>query len=134
VNGIDMTRSPVIAGEIHSSEAAIDWDHFGRQTMGDAELARDILTMFLDQSNELLRAVRDARSTFDRRDAAHLLKGSARAVGAFGVAEAASRIESLSGDAGEGPLLEAVARLHAAVAEARSAMAARLPGGHGPGL
>jgi HPt (histidine-containing phosphotransfer) domain-containing protein len=134
VNSISVRRPPAQAGEGHPVGAVVDWDHLARQTMQDEALAREILGMFMDQSQDLLRALREARSAVDRADAAHTLKGSARAVGAFAVADAAAAVEMLPADAPDGPLLDAVARLHAAVAEARSAIAARLPGAAGPGL
>ncbi len=112
----------------------VDWNHLDRQTMADTDLAREILAMFMDQSQALLRAVREAGTPRARGDAAHMLKGSARAVGAFGVAYVAGCIESLPADAPDGAVLEAVAQLHAAVAEARSAIASKLSGEARPGL
>ena len=52
---------------------------------------------------------------------AHTLKGAARAIGAFGVADAASDLEALIRE--EGDPTQALAELGDAVAEARSAIA-----------
>jgi HPt (histidine-containing phosphotransfer) domain-containing protein len=112
----------------------LDIDHLTAQALDDEELAREVLAMFLDQSADMLRIVRDAAAGLDRRNAAHRLKGSARAVGAFRVAAASEALEFLPEDADEPTLLERIAALHASVAEARSAIAARLHGASGPGL
>ena len=114
--------------------AVLDHEHLRRQTMGDDGLGAEVLAMFLDQSAVLLRAVREAQGPRMRSDAAHTLKGSARAVGAFAVAETAHLVEMLAVESSEDAVLDAVARLHADVAEARSAIAAKLHGGTSPGL
>jgi len=121
-----------LSGALRS--AVLDHEHLRRQTMGDDALGVEVLAMFLDQSAVLLRAVREAHEPRMRSDAAHTLKGSARAVGAFAVAETAHLVEMLATESSEDAVLDAVARLHADVAEARSAIAARLHGGTSPGL
>jgi HPt (histidine-containing phosphotransfer) domain-containing protein len=113
-------------GDPGEEHVVLDLRHLTAQTMGDADLARDVLGMFFEQSNDVLRRLRDARDPRVRSDAAHLLKGAARAVGAFAVAAEAERVESLADEADEGAVLAVVAGLHAAVAEARSVIAARL--------
>ncbi len=68
---------------------AIDWAHLDQQTMGEAEIAREVLKLFvrhLDDASKTL-SVDDA----DLRDKVHKLKGSARGVGAWNVAEVADR-------------------------------------------
>ena len=96
--------------------------------MGDPELEREVLGLFLDQSLRLLRAVRAASCGVARTEVAHALKGSARAIGAAAVARAAERLEALGDEADEEALLEAVAAIHATVAEARAAIAGLLEG------
>jgi HPt (histidine-containing phosphotransfer) domain-containing protein len=114
--------------------AVLDIEHLTAQAMDDADLAREVLEMFLDQSADMLRVVREAAGAADRRNAAHRLKGSARAVGAFRVAAASEALEFLPEDADEPSLLDRIAALHASVAEVRSAIAARLAGAQGMGL
>ena len=65
-----------------------------------------------------------ARLPADAGALAHTLKGSARAIGAFGVAEAAARLETLIRNGGDPS--EALAELGDAVAQARSAVDAIL--------
>lgn len=113
-------------GSPSDGPAILDLRHLTAQTMGDVDLARDVLGMFLEQSNDVLRSVRDAVDGRSRSDAAHLLKGSASAVGAFVVARQAGAVEALDDAADEEEVLEALAGLHAAVAEARTVIAARL--------
>ncbi len=55
---------------------------------------------------------------------AHTLKGSARAIGAFRVADAAQSLEAAIRDGGEPT--EALAELHEAIAQARMAVDAML--------
>jgi hypothetical protein len=59
--------------------AVLDAAVLAGQTLGDEALARSVLAMFLDQSADVLRVVRDTQDPQARADAAHLLKGSSRA-------------------------------------------------------
>lgn len=77
--------------------APIDLVHLSRQTAGDRDLERELLALFADQCVRQLQSIVAATSAQHRRDAAHALKGAARAVGAWAVAEAAETIET-SGD------------------------------------
>jgi HPt (histidine-containing phosphotransfer) domain-containing protein len=102
-------------------QSAIDIVHLRVQCAGDAELERDLLDLFSQQCCRQLRAIHAAPDGAARRDAAHTLKGAARAIGAWQVAEAADRIEQLDDVAG----LRGEAALDAlalAAAEARAAI------------
>lgn len=112
----------------------LDRQHLMAQAMGDEMLAAEVLEMFMEQSADILRTIRDAASVAIRSDAAHRLKGGARAIGAFRVADAAQALEDLAEEAHEDDVLEAIAALHAAVAEARATIAATLHGSDRPGL
>ncbi len=70
----------------------MDLAHLARQTMGDRELEREVLALFVHQSLSVRDQIVDAD---DRQRAllAHGLKGSARGIGAFAVAECAGLIE-----------------------------------------
>ncbi len=114
--------------------AVLDLSVLDAQTLGDEALARSVLAMFLEQSADVLRAVRETGDARARADAAHLLKGSARSIGAARVSFAAQQVEDLPVDASHGDVLAAVAALHASVAEARAAIAARIDGNGSPGL
>jgi HPt (histidine-containing phosphotransfer) domain-containing protein len=90
--------------------------------------------MFFEQSALVLRQIRDAGGHRQRSEAAHKLKGSASAVGAWRVAEASDRLEALPPGASEDSLMDAIAGLHATVAEARAAIAGLLDHGAASGL
>lgn len=102
----------------------LDLEHLSRQTMGDEAVQREVAGLFMDQTAKVLKLMRETALVSQRSDAAHQLKGSARAVGAWRVAEAAEIVERLAPDASEDQFMEAMAGLHASVAEARAAIAA----------
>jgi HPt (histidine-containing phosphotransfer) domain-containing protein len=91
-------------------------------TLGDASLEREVLAMFSAQAVGLAGAL--AALPSDARALAHTLKGSARAIGAFGVADAAACLEALIQNGGDPA--EALADLTDAVAQARAAIDAIL--------
>ncbi|WP_171707920.1 Hpt domain-containing protein [Bradyrhizobium archetypum] len=100
----------------------IDFDHLTRMTLGDASIEHEVLTMFSAQSARLVHAL--AAMPADASALAHTLKGSARAIGAFAVADAATRLETVIGRGFDTSV--ALAELAEAVAEARSAIEAVL--------
>ena len=81
-------------------------------TLGDAGLEREVLAMFSAQAVEPGRFARGLAA--DAGALAHTLKGSARAIGAFCVADAAARLEALIKSGGDPS--EALAELDDAVA------------------
>ena len=94
---------------------AFNTEHLSRQTMGDRDLQREILLLFVRQSQKFVELLGNATLN-ERRNLAHTLKGSARAVGAFAVADASELVESTpTGDEGA----HALATLAEAVSEAR---------------
>ncbi|AZO14466.1 Hpt domain-containing protein [Mesorhizobium sp. M2A.F.Ca.ET.043.05.1.1] len=70
----------------------VDLGHLARQTMGDRDLEREVLALFVQQSLNVRDQIADA-DTRQRIILAHGLKGSARGIGAFAVAECAAIIE-----------------------------------------
>lgn len=72
----------------------LDRTHLSRQTFGDRKLEREVLDLFRTQSPIYLGRVKAARSDSEWREAVHTLKGSARAIGAWRIAEAAERAEA----------------------------------------
>ena len=102
----------------------IDLIHLRRMTLGDSALEREVLTMFLTQADRLLGEL--AALPSDTVALAHTLKGSARAVGAFGVADRASALESAIRDGGDAA--HPLATLDAAIGDARAAIKAVLNG------
>ena len=70
----------------------IDLVHLSRQTMGDRALEGEILGMFARQMSSARSAMANANLD-ERKRLAHTIKGTARSVGAFDVADVAERIE-----------------------------------------
>lgn len=103
-------------------DGPIDIVHLRRMTLGDVGLEREVLAMFSAQAVGLVGAL--ATLTSDARALVHTLKGSARAIGAFGVADAAACLEALIQNGGDPAL--ALAELDDAVSQARAAIDAIL--------
>ncbi|ESR26691.1 Hpt domain-containing protein [Lutibaculum baratangense] len=77
-----------------SSRWPVDLEHLARQTAGDVQVEREALHLFVLQSAVYLRRLRAAIAERDRAEAAHTLKGSATAVGAWGVARLSEELEA----------------------------------------
>ena len=103
-------------------DGPIDIAHLKRMTLGDAGLEREVLAMFSGQAVGLIDAL--AALPADAAELAHTLKGSARAIGAFQVADAAEALEAAMRDGGEPS--EAMAALRQAIAQARQTIDAML--------
>ena len=123
---IEWMPSPPLAPD----DGPIDFEHLKRMTLGDAGLEHEVLAMFAAQSAKLIGTLASLPKgsgkdkSNDAPTLAHTLKGSARAIGAFGVADAAARLEAVlaGGDDPSGPLAE----LGEAIAMARAAIDAVL--------
>jgi HPt (histidine-containing phosphotransfer) domain-containing protein len=111
---VDWMPSPPLAPD----DGPIDTDHLQRMTLGDASLEREVLAMFSGQAMRLMREL--AAPSSDRRALVHMLKGSARAIGAFRVGEAAELLEAVLRQ-GDDPS-EALDELTDAVTGARAAI------------
>jgi HPt (histidine-containing phosphotransfer) domain-containing protein len=127
---IEWMPSPPLAPD----DGPIDFEHLKRMTLDDAGLEHEVLAMFAAQSAKLIATLaglpKDSGKNAgknageDAPTLAHTLKGSARAIGAFGVADAAARLEAVLAD-GDDPSHE-LAELGEAVALARAAIEAVL--------
>ena len=82
-----------------TSSRPVDLVHLSRYTLGERALEREVLELFCSQSLVYLERLRTAGSHKDWKDAAHSLKGSATAIGAWRAAAAAASAEALSGEA-----------------------------------
>jgi len=109
-------------GPADPADPAIDLSHLGRMTLGDPGLEREVLAMFAAQAADL--AERLTKIPPDAVALAHTLKGSARAIGAMRVADAAAGLEEAM-RAGT-PTATPLAALREAVTEANSAIDAIL--------
>src|SRR5450631_1717063 len=103
-------------------DGPIDIDHLQRMTLGDASLEREVLAMFSAQAASLMNTL--ASQPPEAALLAHTLKGSARAIGAFAVADAAADLEAAI-QGGE-DLSQTLATLNEATAQARTAVDAIL--------
>jgi HPt (histidine-containing phosphotransfer) domain-containing protein len=97
-------------------DSAIDVQHLGRMTLGEAALETEVLALFAAQSRVLVGRL--ATIPADAAALAHTLKGSARAIGAFRVADAALGLEAAIKNNGDAA--RAVVLLQRAVEEARA--------------
>jgi HPt (histidine-containing phosphotransfer) domain-containing protein len=111
---IEWMPSPPLAPD----DGPIDLDHLKRMTLGDSGLEQEVLAMFSAQSVRLVGAL--AALPAEAPALAHTLKGSARAIGAFAVADAATRLEAALANGSDPSQL--LADLGDAVAQARTAI------------
>ena len=75
-------------------EGFIDTAHLKQMTLGDEVLQREVLTLFVRQSADLV--ARMSNFPADMAAIAHTLKGSAQGIGAFSAAASAERLERSS--------------------------------------
>lgn len=111
---MDWMPSPPLA----PIDGPLDFDHLSRMTLGDAELEQEVLAMFAEQAARLMATM--AALPAEAGALAHKLKGSARGIGAFAVADAAASLETAIRIGHNQP--HAFAALKEAVAEARAAI------------
>jgi len=111
---IEWMPSPPLVPE----DGPISLDLLRRVTLGDTMLEREVLGMFSSQAARLLERLQVLPE--DAAAVAHTLKGSARAVGALEVADAAEELEAALG---KGDPADALAWLGMAIAQARAAIA-----------
>lgn len=93
--GFAMHGGEADTGSVHRP---VDLAHLAQQTMGDRDLERDVLNLFVHQALGVRDQIAKA-SVEERLFLLHGLKGSARAVGAFAVAGCADEIERNPSDA-----------------------------------
>ena len=79
----------------------VDLVHLSAQTFGDTALEQEVLTLFLSQSAIYFHSWQRAGSQDARRKAAHTLKGAARGIGAWHLAELAGAAELPGFDQGQ---------------------------------
>lgn len=79
------------------SQRPVDLVHLALQTQGNKDLETEVLGLFLRQSSAQLDRIAIAPCAKSRFEAAHRLKGSARAIGASSVADCAEAIEIAAG-------------------------------------
>ena len=117
--------APIDAPPLAPVEAAIDLEHLARMTLGERSLEAEVLALFGQQAEVLLAHMREAAPKAVAAFA-HTLKGSARGIGAWRIAAAADAVEKNAIARNAGGVAGAVARLAAAVEEAKAVIADRL--------
>jgi HPt (histidine-containing phosphotransfer) domain-containing protein len=122
-----MARSSASTLPAHEPmSSSIDQVHLERMTLGDRDLEREVLAIFARQTAMTLERIAGAGPACAAA-AAHTLKGSARGIGAWRVAEAAERLEQAAANAADEAAMHlALADLEAASFEARLAIGVRL--------
>ena len=118
IERIEWMPSPPLA----PGGGPIDFDHLQRMTLGDAAIEQEVLAMFSAQTADLVAKL--AALPADSSVLAHTLKGSARAIGAFAVADAAARLETAIARGFDA--IAALADLGEAVVDARAEIEAVL--------
>jgi len=121
------TAAKTLPGEVSEPVTGtpdpVDVQHLRRYTLGDQCLEREVLALFIDHVPVTLEALRRARTSDDWKRAAHTLKGSARAVGAWRMAKLAESAESLSDPADRSACDQLLRRLEQERAEAQAYIA-----------
>jgi HPt (histidine-containing phosphotransfer) domain-containing protein len=94
-DGYDKVAFSMPGGETSDIKRSrpIDLSHLSKQTLGDRDLEREVLGMFAEQAQTVRKQIGSA-AIKERLFLAHALKGSARGVGAFAIAECACAIEN----------------------------------------
>ncbi len=111
--------SASIAASLEEPETqAVDMDHLLHYTMGDENLAREVLGLFSTQGRIYLENLSETSDPKERKIAAHTLKGSAKGVGAHRVAGRAETLEGLAETGNEADWAEALSALKADFAQA----------------
>lgn len=85
--------SPAGESQLEARSRPVDLVHLARQTGGNRSLEEEVLQIFLKQAHKLAREMEQGCDCDARKLAAHNLKGAARAVGAFNVANCAGNLE-----------------------------------------
>lgn len=98
-----------VGAEREHTPKLLDLVHLSCQTFGDPDLEHDVLRLFLDQAGNTGRALRATSDPSERRRLFHLVKGSARGVGAFQLAALAQKGENQPDDATLKETLAAIA-------------------------
>ena len=90
---IEQTTGRGVPGGADTAAPPIDLAHLARYTLGNRALDREILELFAGQAPQTIERLRAAETARQWHEAAHTMKGSARAVGAFALADLAETVE-----------------------------------------
>ena len=93
---------------------AVDYEHLKNQAAGNLPVMREVLDLFVVHTEQVIGELERAADAKAWKQWTHTLKGSARGVGAFAVADAAADAEHHSMDKSR------IAPIRAAFEEARA--------------
>jgi HPt (histidine-containing phosphotransfer) domain-containing protein len=119
------TKRAAAPEALATQSSPLDRIHLARQTFGDRKLEHEVLDLFRTQSPIYLGRVKAARSDSEWREAVHTLKGSAKTIGAWRIAEAAERAEA----GNPSSRAASIAQLESSVIEANAFIAGVLEAG-----
>ena len=106
----------------------LDCAHLRRQSSGDLDLERDLLRLLEGQCRRLAPVLAGGAPSRERADAAHTLKGAARAVGAWALADVAAEVEeAATREPATDPSPDLLQRLERAVRDFQAAASALGP-------
>lgn len=92
----ELGLAPAPAGARAAPSRPVDLVHLSRYTLGERALEGEVLALFCTQADLCLERLGAPGGDQEWKEAAHTLKGSARAIGAWRVADTAERAEALS--------------------------------------
>lgn len=98
MNGRPVFASPAGENCMQAHSRPVDLVHLARQTGGDRSLEEEVLQLFLRQAASISRQMKSNGDSEHIKQAAHNIKGAARAVGAFDVAACADALEEKPGE------------------------------------
>jgi signal transduction histidine kinase/ligand-binding sensor domain-containing protein/CheY-like chemotaxis protein/HPt (histidine-containing phosphotransfer) domain-containing protein len=116
------------ATKLAAREDPVDWEQFMATTAGDAEFAGELIQLFIESGDAVLRDIRAALQRGDApavRQAAHSLKGSSASLCARPTSEAAALLEAAAGSGDMSELAPLEARLRSETGRAIDYMRAR---------
>ncbi len=103
-----------------NTQRPVDLVHLARFTMGNRTVEREVLELFSCQSEVYLQRLKDASTEKEWREAAHTIKGAARGIGAWRVAETAETAEKLEGAGWQDKRASAVQDVEERICEANN--------------
>jgi HPt (histidine-containing phosphotransfer) domain-containing protein len=91
--GMALKADVTAACKADGSMKPVDLVHLSGMTMGDRDLEAEVLSIFAKQAQIYLSSWEKAADAAGRKQAAHLLKGAARGIGAWELARLAEEAE-----------------------------------------
>lgn len=104
-----------------NSQEVIDFDHLSRQTMGDRDLAAEVLGLFFGQAFGLLDQLKSSKEDRIWYETSHAIKGAARGVGLLRLGDMAERAEQMMGCGEESNRASVLTQMRAELEEGKVA-------------